>query len=211
MTKYTNQIPKYIICIIILILLLPSLLWAKSLVRDSSNKNFSLILDSNLVDCTQASVKYIVWTQDENGVPVLEKILEQTGMPWEKNVLINYWQNRAYEYIAQMEITGGQEADMLEKYLNLKSKLKNLKQTKVFMEEIVAANLDINDFLSRNNVVNFDRIEAFNTISATGYVEYLNEGINIGGSPVNFQIITRTNNLNPGRTIIAFPALWKEF
>jgi len=211
MTKYTNQIPKYIICIIILILLLPSLLWAKSLVRDSSNKNFSLILDSNLVDCTQASVKYIVWTPDENGVPVLEKILEQTGMPWEKNVLINYWQNRAYEYIAQMEITGGQEADMLEKYLNLKSKLKNLKQTKVFMEEIVAANLDINDFLSRNNVVNFDRIEAFNTISATGYVEYLNEGINIGGSPVNFQIITRTNNLNPGRTIIAFPALWKEF
>ena len=190
-------------------MLIPSFVMAETLIKSKppEYKNFCLILNSGLTDYSQAQIKYIIWTQEESELAAIEKIIQQTNLTWKKTILRNYFQNKAYEYIAQINISKNEEAEILNTYLFLNQKMKKFK-AKVYMEEIIAANININDFLQKNNVVNLERIIISNMTSVTGFAEGLDQGISLNGRPVNFQIMTRTNNLSPGRTILAFPALY---
>lgn len=190
-------------------LLIPSLLMAETLIKfkPPEDKNFCLILNSGLTDYSQAQIKYIIWTQEESELASIEKIIQQTNLTWKKSILRNYFQNRAYEYIAQITISKNEEAEILNTYLSLNRKMKKFK-AKVYMEEIIPANIDVNDFLLKNNVVNLERIKISNMTSVTGFAEGLGQGIILNGRVVNLQIVTGTKNLRPGKTILAFPALY---
>ncbi|NLM21042.1 MAG: hypothetical protein GX207_04755 [Peptococcaceae bacterium] len=164
-------------------------------------------MNSGLTDYSQAQIKYIIWTQEESELASIEKIIQQTNLTWKKSILRNYFQNRAYEYIAQITISKNEEAEILNTYLSLNRKMKKFK-AKVYMEEIIPANIDVNDFLLKNNVVNLERIKISNMTSVTGFAEGLGQGIILNGRVVNLQIVTGTKNLRPGKTILAFPALY---
>jgi hypothetical protein len=112
--------------------------------------------------------------------------------------------------MAQEEITADQETQVMENYRSLRNKVKLL-QARVYLEETVNDNIEVNQYLKISHAVNVKKTEEPSLCSAIGFSHLLDDGIRIGDTVANFQVIARKDHMIQGKTVLAFPALLHEF
>ncbi len=214
MPKNIKKFKKYIMCVLIAVfLIVPSILLAESEYRSQNiNKQpFCLLLNSGLLDCQSATIKYIIWTEDKSELPLIEKALKQTEISWQKNILQDYSKNNAFEYIAEFDITKQKESKAWEDYMILKNKIATPK-VRIYFEERANSYLNIDLYFKQNNVNTQEKAKTSNIISLTGYYSGFRENVKLGWKIVNIQVAAKEeNNTNEGKTVLALPVLFDEF
>ncbi|MGI5901825.1 MAG: hypothetical protein ACOX7U_05055 [Desulfitobacteriia bacterium] len=184
----------------------------RSATADLNNRNLSLLLNSGLIDNCDAEIKYLIWTEDSGELPQLEKKLKDMNLEWKKQVLTDFSQNRAYKYIAVMNINSSQgERKALQNYWALTDALAQQK-VKVYLEERVNSHLDPEQFFKKNTLFAQEKIYFPGGISYSGWKpDYLN--FRPGGFELlTVQLIVKKNPLEGGeKAVLALPALLEEF
>jgi len=205
MLKNIRVLRKSIISVIITLLLLtPAILLAENKYQDQNQSagQFSLLLNSGLTDCQNATVRYIVWTQESRELSGIEEILPETDLLWHKYLLQDFSGNKAWKYVAELNITEKDEREALERYLSLKNKISN-QRTKIYFEERVESAIHSGLYFKNNDIKVREKVQSLNIESFRGYLQELSDDI---------QIMSKENTPScQGRTVLAIPVLLEEF
>lgn len=212
MTKKFTQIRISIISMVLLFLLvLPVIGYAQIKHTNQKASDVPLLLNSGLVQCEEAKGKYILWTEDSEELYWLEKLLQSTGLTWNKELLSDYYGRNAYKYVAVFDIQKENEGLAVEYYYSLHTSLKGTK-VRVFFEERIDSALDSLLFFRNYNIPVIQKIQEEEIMSLSGFHRDYSEGVKAGTDQINVQLITRSGKgSGQGRSVLAYPALLEEF
>jgi DNA modification methylase len=195
----------------IILVLVPVFLFAQGKAEEEIfDSRLSLLLNSGYTENNKASLKYILWTQDGNELEELELYLQNFGFSWKKEILNDYSGcKRAYKYTAQTEVDKEAEKRNLKK-INVLAKDIRRFNAYLYIHEEVKGNVDVEQYLQYIRVRDVERTKEAGLISYTGYTGAINQAVQAGLRKINFQLITKDNNLYR-ETVLAIPALLEEF
>lgn len=213
-TQKVNYLRIYICSgILLLIFLTPTILFAdlKYPSRNCQGQEFPLLLNSGLIACEQATIGYIIWTEEMRELPAVEKKLESSGLAWHKLLLSDYSGRNAVKYSTQISMKKENEVQALECYHMLSEQLKGLK-VRLYFEERIESALDLDAYLERSRIEAIQKVQTPGITSISGFCKSLPEVVKAGRENVNIQILTKNNvGTGTGKTVLAFPALLEEF
>jgi hypothetical protein len=179
--------------------------------QDSRAQELPLLLNSGLFDCQQATIKYILWTEENRELPPIEEILESSGLAWDKQVLSDFSGRNAYKYINETIIRKEDESQAFAFYHKLCERTSGHK-VKVYFEEKIDAALDPNSYMEKNKAKIVEIIRLPGTISLSALHNGLPWTVIAGEENINLQLVTKSEaGPNCGKTVLAFPALLEEF
>jgi len=206
-----KKMPKWIIAFIIAVLMLiPSIAFAEMSYLNYKSSTFPLLLASEGIDGTEATVQYIIWTEEQAMVAPIEKKLVRTGLAWNKMRLTDYSGRKAYKYTATLEISkeDEQESFLLYQALNTFSGEK----TQVFYQESVYSSMRAETFFDRNGIPIIQKVQDHDMLSLSGFDQRLPGKVKAGDDQINIQILKKEcNQNNQGKMVLALPALLEEF
>ncbi len=199
------------ILLVIFLSLIISLTGFRHYNQDSRAQELPLLLNSGLFDCQQATIKYILWTEESGKLSEIEEVLESSGLAWHKQVLSDFSGKKAYKYLNKAIIEKEDEGRALAFYNKLSERTSDLK-VRVYFEEKVDAVLEPNCYLEKNKVKIVQTVQMPGIISLCGFHYDLPLTVKAGRKNINIQLVTKNEaGSNRGKTVLAFPALLEEF
>lgn len=213
-TKKIKSIRTYIISgILFIILLTPTILLTEMRFssQDSREQEIPLLLNSGSLAGEKATVKYILWTEDSGESTKIDKILQSSGLVWDKITLSDYAEKKAYKYITQIEIKKENEGQAIGIYTLLFNKIEGIK-ARLYFEERVDSALDYDSYLTKSKIDIRQRVQLQDLISISGFHHDLLGIVKAGKQDINIQIVTGNGDKSgKGRTVLAIPALFEEY
>lgn len=205
--------PKQIIwgLIILIFLLSPSLLLAElsKINNDWHLKNLTLLLNSGLTHCEISNVKYILWTEDSSELPILEEIIQNSSLIWQKEVISDFAGTKVYKFSSENQINKEGEKLIPKQLDSLEKQLKGTRILLYFYQQIDQT-IDIGHYLSSNEVKETQKTKTDKLFSITGYSNTIAKILHSNKFDTNVQIIT--NNIdNKEKTLLAIPVLLEDF
>lgn len=175
------------------------------------NPGYALLLNSGIVQCEEARINYILWTEDITELPKIEMIISETGLKWEKNVLSNYLGKNAYKYTSTYDIKKENEGQAVEILTSLMHSLDDEK-VRVYFEERIDSPLDPAAYFNNNKIELKQKVAEYGLISLSGYSQSLLGDIYSGGEKINVQLVSRSQEGHlQGKSVLAYPVLLEEF
>lgn len=209
MLKKTPNFRKYLLGLLIINIAVFSGFFVRSiLAAQVKTEEDILLLNANALENEPAVVKYILWTEETNELPRLEKFLSGTGLKWSRDILSNYYGNKAYKFTAAIIVNKENEKDALTIYKNLQAGISG-QTVKTYFEETINKGTNLELYFQGDREI-IQKIELAGLTSATGYSKVLDTDYFLNKKKGNFEILTRNGGIKKN-TVLAIPALIEEF
>ena len=212
--KKKGQIKKlhiFIVSALLLMLFLtPTILFAASYCFNQILARAPLLLNSKLTPAELATVKYILWKEDDGELAALETYLQDSGLEWEKETLRDFAGSKAVKYTAQICISQEKEYQALDFYHNLNLQAKRFKAQAYFAEWINFA-VDPANMCLKLGITPHFWVKTPGLVSWSGYHPALPGAIIADGKRINYQLLTTNGSRTVEKTVLAVPALLEDF
>lgn len=209
MTKNIGIKRIYIIVIsILLFFVAPVYMFADKADRAEKDGKSIYLLNSGLVDCTSASVQYILWTEDSTEAVWLEQHLP-ANLRWQKAVLKNYFNQNAFQYKAELVVDKDSEWRIARDIGDIQRRIAG-RDIRLFVEERVESGLDLDAYIDSSGITPMEWTAAGGINSVRGHHSSLPE-MKHDNKSMNIQILTRNGtDTNQPCTVLAVPVISGE-
>lgn len=168
-----------------------------------------LLLNSGEVPSKEADITIILWF--ENGVipPETWRKLPTSDWIWTYKELQTGSEKVAVTLSGERLINKNEERELYKWYTAMAKELAQAGGL-IYVDERVNQTMDISSYLSKTNALPAQWALIGDMLSIAAYQSKLNTFIIAGQDRINIQLLSRGND-NEGRTVLAIPALLKEF
>ena len=174
-----------------------------------SQSSVPLLLNSGEVQAKEAEVSIILWF--ENG-DIPQGTLIKLPIPdwkWTYNKLQSGHEKDPVTISGQQRIDKNEECDLYKWYTTMQTELAKTGGL-IYIDERVDQAMDISAYLSKTNALPTQWALIGNLVSIAAYQDDLLASVLAGQDRINIQLLSRGKNTE-GRTVLAIPALLKEF
>lgn len=176
---------------------------------ESPQETVPLLLNSGEVQATEAEVSILMWF--ENGhIPY--KTLTKRPMPgwtWTYNEYQTGNKKTVVTLSGHRLINKNEEVNLYNWYTAIAPKLAKTSGM-IYIDERVAQAIDISAYLSKTNAQPAQWVSTGDMLSIAAHQDRFLTSVLAGQDRINIQLLSRGKN-NAGQTVLAIPALLKEF
>ncbi len=185
---------------------------AEKPIKDSSlvvQQTVPLLLNSGEVQAEEADISIILWLKNGN-IPKGAWTKPPTpDWTWTYNELKVGSELVAVTLSGHQMIDKNEEIDLYQWYTTMSRELAKT-DGMIYIDERVDQAMDISAYLSKTNAYPAQWALIGNMISIAAYQNSFSTSVLAGQDRINIQLLSRGKN-NEGRTVLAIPALLKEF
>lgn len=193
----------------------------RALANRQENTDPPLLLNSGLIDVTEAEVQVIFWFEEQSDAQrssfLSEEILSQEGWEWkikgqglfESELKQETETTQALTISGYRYINASEEEEILN-WFRLISKRIEFQGGKAYLDERVEAGIDAEAYLRQNNFELKQKAISGKTTSLAAWQEGFLPGIQAGQDLINLQVLSRTTSQG-AKTVLAIPVLLEEF
>jgi hypothetical protein len=175
----------------------------------ASQTTVPLLLNSGEVQTKEAEVSIILWFENGDIPDGARTKLPTPDWIWTSNELQTGSEKVAVTLSGHRLIDKNEESSLYKWYTTMAQELAKTGGL-IYIDERVDQAMDISAYLSKTNALPAQWALIGNMLSIAAYQNYFLTSVLAGQDMINIQLLSRGKNTE-GRTVLAIPALLKEF
>ncbi|HZK86019.1 MAG TPA: hypothetical protein VFC58_15435 [Desulfosporosinus sp.] len=168
-----------------------------------------LLLNSGEVQTKTAEFSIILWFDTGDVPPEIWRNKPTPDWKWTYKELQKGHENGAVTLSGHLLINKNEETSLYKWYTTMAQELAKTGGV-IYIDERVDQAMDISAYLSKTNAHPAQWVLIDNMLSIAAYQNYFTTSVLAGQDKINIQLLSRGKNTE-GRTVLAIPALLKEF
>ncbi|WP_206811207.1 hypothetical protein [Paradesulfitobacterium ferrireducens] len=193
----------------VLLLIWPLMIKYGNGVITSSPVRLPWLLESGLVDATEAEVRLILWYEEDDIPPVVIQELEREKWEWTLSEKVTGADRRAATVSAERLVTREEEPAISQWYQEFAPKVRK-SGGYLYLDERVPGVVDIAAYLAEVDAKPKQWVWLDQGSSIAAYRKDRSPSIQAGSDLINLQVMTRSGS-EEGKSVLALPALLEEF